>query len=275
MSTDKHRSGSPLSEPRPGHLPGAGDLAPLAVIGAGRVGQAIARSAASSGIEAVLAGREDSLVVAASSRTALLCVPDGEISRACAQISAAIPPLELVGHTSGAQTLECLDEAREHGADTFSIHPLQTILDAEASLAGTPCAVAGSSPRAEQVAKDLAAELGMTPFSVPEDARAAYHAAASMASNFLITLEESAAELLERAGIEDARELLAPLVLRSAANWAERGDNALTGPIVRGDEETVAQHRTAIASVSPALAPLYDALAERTLEIAARPKESD
>jgi predicted short-subunit dehydrogenase-like oxidoreductase (DUF2520 family) len=275
MSTDKHRSASPLSEPRPGHVPAAGDLAPLAVIGVGRVGQAIARSAASSGIEALLAGRKDSLAAAASSRTALLCVPDGEISRACAQISAAIPPLELVGHTSGAQTLGCLDGAREQGADTFSIHPLQTIPDPETSLAGAPCAIAGSSPRAERAAEELAAELGMAPFSVPDEVRAAYHAAASMASNFLVTLEESAAELLEQAGVDNARELLAPLVLRTAANWAERGDSALTGPIVRGDEQTVEQHRTAIASVSPTLAPLYDALAERTLEIAAWHKELD
>ena len=63
----------------------------------------------------------------------------------------------------------------------------------------------------------------MRPFAVPDENRAAYHAAAAIAANFLVALEESAAELLERAGVEDARELLAPLVLRSAANWAERG----------------------------------------------------
>ena len=62
----------------------------------------------------------------------------------------------------------------------------------------------------------------MRPFRVDEERRAAYHAAASIASNFLVALEESAAELLERAGVEDARELLAPLVLRTAANWAEQ-----------------------------------------------------
>ena len=202
-------------------------------------------------------------------------VPWVHLSRLGSRRRASIPPLELVGHTSGAQTLECLDEAREQGADTFSIHPLQTIPDPETSLAGAPCAIAGSSPRAERAAEELAAELGMAPFSVPDEVRAAYHAAASMASNFLVTLEESAAELLEQAGVDNARELLAPLVLRTAANWAERGDSALTGPIVRGDEQTVEQHRTAIASVSPTLAPLYDALAERTLEIAAWRKELD
>ncbi len=79
----------------------------------------------------------------------------------------------------------------------------------------------------------------MRPFEVPEEKRAAYHAAAAMASNLLVALEESAAEVLARIGIEDPRELLAPLVLRTAANWAERGPDALTGPIARGDRATV------------------------------------
>ena len=74
---------------------------------------------------------------------------------------------------------------------------------------------------------------------------------------------------LEAAGVGDARELLAPLVLRSAANWAERGEAALTGPIARGDEATVTAHLEAIAATAPQLLPLYEVLAERTREIAA------
>jgi predicted short-subunit dehydrogenase-like oxidoreductase (DUF2520 family) len=81
-------------------------------------------------------------------------------------------------------------------------------------------------------------------------------------------LEESAAELVERLGIEDAHELLAPLVLRSAANWAERGSEALTGPIARGDRATVERHRAALAEAAPELLPMYDALAERAEAIA-------
>jgi predicted short-subunit dehydrogenase-like oxidoreductase (DUF2520 family) len=103
----------------------------------------------------------------------------------------------------------------------------------------------------------------MRPFEVPEERRAAYHAAASIASNLLVALEESAAELMERAGVEDARELLAPLVLRTAANWAERGPAALTGPIARGDRTTVDRHRAAIAELAPELLPMYESLAER------------
>jgi predicted short-subunit dehydrogenase-like oxidoreductase (DUF2520 family) len=114
-------------------------------------------------------------------------------------------------------------------------------------------------------------DLGMRPFAVSEEARIAYHAAASIASNLLVALEESAADLLAKAGVEDGRELLAPLVLRSAANWAERGPDALTGPIARGDVETVERHRAALRRLAPELEPLYEALAERARALAARP----
>ena len=150
-----------------------------------------------------------------------------------------MPPLRFVGHLSGATALDALAPARERGAEAFSLHPLQTIPDGDADLTGAPCAVSGSSAAALRLAERLAERLGMRPFEVPEERRAAYHAAASIASNLLVALEESAAELLDRIGIEDARELLAPLVLRTAANWAERGPEALTGPIARGDAATV------------------------------------
>jgi predicted short-subunit dehydrogenase-like oxidoreductase (DUF2520 family) len=108
----------------------------------------------------------------------------------------------------------------------------------------------------------------MRPFEVPEERRAAYHAAASIASNLLVALEESSAELLDRIGIEDGRELLAPLVLRTAANWAERGSEALTGPIARGDSATVERHLAALRESAPELLPLYEALAERAAALA-------
>ena len=91
-----------------------------------------------------------------------------------------------------------------------------------------------------------------------------------MASNFLITLEESAAQLLAAAGVKSPREVLAPLVLRSAANWADAGVDALTGPIARGDRATVGLHLSALAERAPELAPLYEALAERTRALAER-----
>ncbi len=120
-----------------------------------------------------------------------------------------------------------------------------------------------------QLARSLAAALAMVPFEIRDEDRPAYHAAACLASNFLVALEESAAELLSRSGVENPRELLAPLVLRTAANWSEHGAAALTGPIARGDEETVERHLAALAETHPELLELYSALAERTRAIAA------
>jgi predicted short-subunit dehydrogenase-like oxidoreductase (DUF2520 family) len=114
-----------------------------------------------------------------------------------------------------------------------------------------------------ELARTLATALGMRPFEIAESDRVAYHAAAAIASNFLVALQESAAGLLASTGVEDARELLAPLVLRTAANWSERGAEALTGPIARGDTETVERHRDELRRRAPELLDLYDALAER------------
>jgi predicted short-subunit dehydrogenase-like oxidoreductase (DUF2520 family) len=248
--------------------PGAADrLPPLAVVGAGRAGRSIAGAADLAGVAVQLADREHAVDVCRRAEVALLCVPDAAIADACAAIAHAVPPLRFVGHVSGATTLEALAAARARGAEVFSLHPLQTIPDGGADLAGAPCAVSGSSAAALQLAARLAEQLGMRPFEVPEERRAAYHAAASMASNLLVALEESSAELLGRLGVEDARELLAPLVLRTAANWAERGPGALTGPIARGDAATVGRHLAALRESAPELLPLYEALADRASEL--------
>lgn len=240
----------------------------LLIVGRGRVGPAIARTAAEAGLTAILAGRDDVAARAVGVDTALLCVPDGAIADACEAVVGAAPALRAVGHTSGAATLAPLRPATRAGMRAFSLHPLQTIPDGTAELIGAPAAIAGSDSQALSLARGLAERIGMTPFEVPEDSRGVYHAAAAMASNFLVALESSAVEVLDAAGIEGGRELLVPLVLRSAANWAEAGDAALTGPIARGDEATVERHREALAACAPHLLELYAALAERTRAIA-------
>jgi predicted short-subunit dehydrogenase-like oxidoreductase (DUF2520 family) len=257
-----------VAAPRAGGAP----VPPLAIVGRGRVGGAIARAAARAGLAAETAGREEAAAACRRAEVALLCVPDTAIAVACdAAATAVVPPLRFVGHVSGATGLDALAAATARGAEAFSIHPLQTVPDPEAEIAGAACAIAGSSPVAVELARALAIALGMRPFEIAEERRAAYHAAAAIASNFLVTLEESAAELLERAGVEDARALLAPLVLRSAANWVERGEGALTGPIARGDAATVERHRAALRELAPELVPLYEALVERTRALAEVP----
>lgn len=252
-------------QPRSAHTT---TISPITLVGAGRVGGSLARALRAADADARLLDR-DRLDDVAGAAVVLLCVPDDEIAGACESIAAADPDLRFIGHTSGATTLEALAAAERGGAGRFSLHPLQTVPDPETDLAGAPVAIAGSSDAATALARAIAERCRMAPFEVPEESRAAYHAAAVVASNFLVALESSATELLAAAGIEDGHELLAPLVLRSAANWAERGPAALTGPIARGDEATIERHLAAIAATAPELIPLYEALAARTRDIAA------
>jgi predicted short-subunit dehydrogenase-like oxidoreductase (DUF2520 family) len=157
------------------------------------------------------------------------------------------------------------------GGAAFGLHPLQTIAGPDADLRGCGCAVAGATPAALDLARRLAADLGMHPVAIADDDRAAYHAAASIASNFLLTLEAAAESVAGGAGIApaDARRLLGPLVRTTVENWLALGpEAALTGPVARGDERTVAAQRAAVAAAAPELLPLFDDLVERTRALA-------
>jgi predicted short-subunit dehydrogenase-like oxidoreductase (DUF2520 family) len=231
------------------------------IVGPGRVGRSLAL--AIDGAE--IRGRADGLD-GIDGRTVLLCVPDSAIVDLAAQIGRSGRCPALIGHTSGATGLEPLAAAGAGGE--FSVHPLQTVPDGETDLNGSPAAVAGTSPAALDVAKGIAARTGMKPFVIAEEHRVLYHAAASIASNFLVSLEQTAADLLGGIAVDEPREVLAPLVRRSLENWVERGPDALTGPIARGDESTVAAHREALSEARPDLLAFYDALAERTRGVA-------
>lgn len=195
-----------------------------------------------------------------AAETIVLCVPDAEIAAAAEAVAGSA---RYVGHTSGATPLTALSAAR---AEAFGLHPLQTVADHGADLRGCGCAIAGSTPGALEVARQLAERLGMEPFEVRDEQRPAYHAAASMASNYLVTLEWAAETLARRAGVDAP---LGPLVRTTVENWIERGPQAaLTGPISRGDEATVTRQRDAVATTAPELLPLFDVMAERTRELA-------
>jgi predicted short-subunit dehydrogenase-like oxidoreductase (DUF2520 family) len=246
------------------------DAAPIsiAVVGRGRAGQALARALRVAGHEVLgPLGRGE----APRTEAVLLCVPDAAISDVAAAVG-AVSGARLVGHVSGATPLSALAPAAAAGADVFGLHPLQTLSGPETSLAGAGCAVAGSTPDASATAAGLARSLGMRPFEISDEGRASYHAAASIASNFLVALEAAAETVAGGAGFspERARALLAPLVRRTVESWVVRGPNdALTGPVARGDESTVAVQREAVAAVDASLLPLFDALVERTRALAA------
>jgi predicted short-subunit dehydrogenase-like oxidoreductase (DUF2520 family) len=248
-------------------LPSPLNAAPLVVVGRGRVGGSLARAAEAAGIEVRTAGRDEVAAAAQGAGAVLLCVPDSAIAATAAEVPEGPG---FVGHVSGAGTLNLLADAAARGARAFSLHPLQTFARGDTPVEGTPAAIAGSDRDALRFARQLAEALGMRPFEVAEEDRSAYHAAAAIASNLLIPLEESAAELLESLGTDEARELLAPLVLRTTANWVELGPRALTGPIARGDQTTIDGHRAALRERAPELLPLYDILAERAQAIAAQ-----
>ena len=229
-------------------------------MGRGRVGSALAAALDLAGYD--VPGPYGRGEVPAGCDAILLCVPDAEIPAAAAVVAGAA---RFVGHTSGATPLTALEPARCN--ELVGLHPLQTVTGPDTDFAGCGCAVAGSTDAALDVARRLAVDLGMAPFTVSDPQRAAYHAAASIASNFLVTLQAEAEELAESAGIEgfDARRMLGPLVRATVENWVALGPSrALTGPVARGDQATVAAQRAAIVSARPQLEPLFDALVERT-----------
>ena len=231
----------------------------VGIVGAGRVGTALARALPGAGVDvAGPAGRGER---PSHCDAIVLCVPDAEIPAAAEVVTAAAP---LVGHTSGATPLSALAHA---GVPGFGLHPLQSFAHPGVRFEGAGAAVAGTTQEALAFATELAERLGMTPFEIDDDGRSAYHAAASVASNFLVTLEAAAEAIAAGAGLarEDARRLLLPLVRQTVENVAELGpEAALTGPVARGDEATVEAQLAAVERAAPELLPLFDELVLRT-----------
>ena len=232
----------------------------LAIIGKGRLGRALAAALEKAGMS--VEGPFGRGADGGDAPIVLLCVPDAAIADAARAVSAREG--RLVGHCSGASTLAPL---APHEA--FSMHPLMTVTDdgVPPRFDGAGCAVAGSTPRAREIASALARRIGMRPFAIADSDRALYHAAASMASNYLVTLEDAAERLGALVGLP--REHLAPLARAALENWARLGARqALTGPIVRGDDTTVARQRAAVAARAAGVLPLWDAMADATRAVA-------
>jgi predicted short-subunit dehydrogenase-like oxidoreductase (DUF2520 family) len=211
------------------------------VIGAGRVGSAIAARLRERGIELGEDGPE----------LVLLCVPD----RAIAEVAAAVSPGPWLAHVSGATPLAALDPHVRR----FGVHPLQTFTRRRGAeqLDGAFAAVSAETDDAREVGVWLARTLGLEPFTLADSKRVAYHAGAAIASNYLVTLRRAAGSLLEAAGAPP--EALDPLMRRTIDN-----DFELTGPIERRDWATVDAHLAAIRAERPELEAMYTTLAETT-----------
>jgi predicted short-subunit dehydrogenase-like oxidoreductase (DUF2520 family) len=248
------------ARPSAGALSTLPTVARVAVVGAGRLGTVFAAAFRAAGLDV-----EGPLVrgqaIGATVDAVLLCVGDDEIEAAAAMVT----PGPLVGHCSGATGLGVLG-----ARPAFSLHPLMTVAPRARPdvLRGAGAAVDGSSSEAVAIASALARATGLRPVRIAPEDRAAYHAAASIASNFLIVLEAAAERLGATAGL--GRESLVGLVRATVENWAALGpERALTGPVARGDELTVARQRDAVAQRTPELLELFDVLAEATRELAA------
>lgn len=212
----------------------------ITVIGSGRVGSAVGARL-----------RERGVTLADRGELVLLCVPDAAI----AEVARSTEPGPWVAHVSGATSLAALEPHRRR----FSVHPLQTFTRRRGAeqLDGAFAAVTSETAAAGERGFWLAETLGLRPFALADDARPLYHAGAAIASNYLVTLHRVASELFSEAGAP--AEALVPLMRRTIDNGFE-----LTGPIERGDWQTVEAHRRAIRSAAPELEPMYDALAEVT-----------
>jgi len=242
-------------------------VATVSVVGRGRLGRVVARALGTAGIlVSGPAGRGERVEPA---DVVLLCVPDDQIGGVAAALDGTSG---FVGHMSGATPLAQVDV-------DFGLHPLQTFVGNEGADAfrGIGCAVAGRSADALEIAQQLATRLGTRPFTLTDERRAGYHAAASIASNFLVTLMAAAEQVATSTGLTapDARALLAPLVRTTVENWAAHGpEAALTGPVARGDTLTVRRQRAAVAMNAPDLLMLFDALCESTRSLAERARSA-
>lgn len=221
----------------------------IRIVGAGgRVGSTVSARLAERGMR--LDADEAELV--------LLCVPD----RAIAEVATATPVGPWVAHVSGATPLSALDPHVRR----FGLHPLQTFPRRDGpttQLDGAWGAVTAETVEARALGFELAELLGLRPFELDDSRRAAYHAGAAVASNFLVTLRAAARSLLEAAGAPP--EALDPLIRGVMDSGFE-----LTGPIARGDWETVERHLAVVRVARPELERLYLALAEATAAVAGR-----
>jgi predicted short-subunit dehydrogenase-like oxidoreductase (DUF2520 family) len=265
-------------------------MAPLrvGVIGAGRVGAVLAAALRARGHEIVsVAGESDASLrrvsellpgvpvakptaVARACEVLLLTVPDDMLDNVVSQLAAsgALHAGQYVVHTSGRHGLKVLGPAVGVGARAVAAHPAMTFTGTARDLERLPACVFGVTAGLDERdwAEALVAELGGEVMWVPEDRRTLYHAGLAHGANHLVTLVSQAMELLGAAGADDPAGVLRPLLVAALDNALAEGDSALTGPIVRGDVNTVRAHLAEIAKSAPDTLPSYVALARATLD---------
>ena len=259
---------------------------PICIAGAGRVGQALGRLLRLAGEPVVaIASRTFSQAeraaafVGGEARAAsyeetegrvLICAPDDAVADVASRVGSRT---RIALHTCGSRGPEILLRLRERGVAVGSLHPLQTFPTPDAGverLPGCAFAVAGD-PEAAEWAAAIVALLGGTTLTIQN--HALYHAAAVMASNYVVALLGAAESLMEMAGVrrDDALPALAPLIRASVENTIALGPaRALTGPLQRGDAGTIALHMEALREAPERVRELYRSAGLQTLTIPRR-----
>ncbi|MBW1988598.1 MAG: DUF2520 domain-containing protein [Deltaproteobacteria bacterium] len=272
------------------------DKPTVAVVGCGTLGTALARllhehgyhlaalasRTLASAQEAAAAAPADKVSdkaweVVGNADVVFLTTSDDAIRQACEQIAekGGFAPGQVVLHTSGVHASDLLDAARKKGAAAGSMHPMQSFAGARREgnpFEGILVSVEGDEAAMEAAAA-IARDLGATVVRVDPAAKGLYHAAAVVASNYLVALLDMAFTLNQAAGIgpEESVTGLFPLIQGTLKNIQANGiPKALTGPIARGDVTTVQKHLKEIQAKTPALLSLYQALGTRTVDVARR-----
>lgn len=273
----------------------ADTLPTVTIIGPGRVGKTLGRVLVASGAARILDVAARSLESAENAvrfigagiphagldrlgraDIYLLGVPDDQIAMVCAQLVAAhaLRAEAIIVHCSGALNAAVLQPARAADALIASVHPLRSFADPErvsADFAGTCCGIEGDDA-ALAALRPMLEHAGARLIGIDSAHKTLYHAAAVFASNYLVTLIDVAVQTYGQAGIarDAALQLIAPLLRESAENAFRLGPAAaLTGPIARGDWQTVERQQRALAAWTPAHADLYAQLAQATAALAA------
>jgi predicted short-subunit dehydrogenase-like oxidoreductase (DUF2520 family) len=262
----------------------------IGVVGAGRVGAVVAAGLRAAGHEISAAAGESAAsrtrietllpgvhgdkptAVARSCDLLLLTVPDDMLGNVVSMLSAsgAIRAGQYVVHTSGKHGVAVLEPAARLGARVLAMHPAMTFTGTDLDLARLPGCVFGvtAGEGTRELARSLVADLGGRVVWVDEDKRTLYHAGLAHGANHLVTLVTQAMDLLRASGVDDPAGTLRPLLGAALDNSLTYGDAALTGPIVRGDVETVRGHLAEIAATSPATLESYVVMARATANAA-------
>lgn len=201
-----------------------------------------------------------------------IAVADDALTDVVSRIAAALPagPSPFIFHVSGRNGAAALETLGKTGAMVAAIHPAMTFTgDPEAEvirMTGARFAITAAPGEAIERARQIVASFGGVAVEIAEDRRALYHAALCHASNHLVTLISGAAHGLERAGVDDPAALLAPLVRAALDNSLAHGFAGLSGPLLRGDAQTIGGHLETLEAHSPSLLPAYRAMARATLD---------